>query len=411
MLKLLNIAREEIIYHARYWTFYIVTLGMPLLFAGLGAIPRIQMFAEDAPLPNVETVFTVDETISVPTGYVDYADLIRIVPAEQQANLRPFADETTAEAALTREEIDSYYVIASDYLTSGTVTQYSNNPQLLDRTNAPIRRLLQDNLLLKLDDPIIAARLDQPTNIVQRGPPQTELDILGQFDWQRLATAGLVMGLFAFATNLCGALLIRALQREIKARVLEVMVTSTTPTQFILGKTLGLATLALLQVSLALLAAAWVYGQNPDGSGPAPLPLWVVLAILPYLILGIAAYCGIAMSIAAIWPNPRESGMLLASARFIALSPAILVLPMLPDFDSLYATLVTTLFPPGIALLMTFRLLMTQIPVWQWLIGLLGLTLWATFTLNLSIRLFRARGLMTGKESSLRTVVQALRGR
>lgn len=410
MLKLLSIARQEIVYYTRSWAFIIITFGLPLIFAALGAIPRLQMFAEQAPLPNVETVFTIDETVTVPTGYVDYANLIQIIPADQLSNIHAFSDEAAAKKALQAETIDSYYVIASDYLTSGLVTQYSNNPQLLDRTNAPLRRLLKDNLLLTLDDPILATRLDTPYTIIKRGPPESELDMFGDIDWQRLATAALVMGLFAYSINICGALLIRALQREVKARVMEILITSSTPTQFIVGKTVGLTSLALGQVSLALLAAAWVYGSNPDGSGPAAIGLAVIGSVLPYLLLGVIAYCGIAMSIAAIWPNPRESSLLLSVARLIALSPVVCALPMVVDFDGLYAVIVT-LFPPTAALLMTFRLLMTSVPVWQWLLGLIGLSVWAGLCVMLSVRLFRARGLMTGKESSFITITQALRGR
>ncbi|MDM8527447.1 ABC transporter permease [Anaerolineales bacterium HSG24] len=401
MLKLLNIAREEIWFHARQWTFYLVTFGVPLLFAAIGAIPRIQVAAKDAPLPDVETVFTIDETITEPTGYVDHADLITFVPADLSENLFPFADESSAEQSLQAKEIESYYVITSDYISSGLVTQYSNNPQLLAHTDGPIRALLRDNLLETMPDPLIAARLEMPVYIINNGPPPPQYGFLPvDLDLRQLFSAGLIVSLFAYTINVSGSLLIRSLQREVKMRVMEILITSTTPQQLLGGKLVGLISLSLFQVSLSLLAAAWVYGNNPDGSGPAQLSLVALAYSVPYLFFGLIAYCGFVMSLAAIWPNPRESGMLLGGARIIAMSPLGGILFILPDLDG-WLAVILTMFPLTAALLMPFRLLLSSVPMWQWLVGLVWLILWATLTVSLSIRLFRARGLMTGQSTSI----------
>jgi ABC-2 type transport system permease protein len=372
---------------------------MPLLFATIGAIPRLQTTAEEMPLPDVETVFTIDETLTVHTGYVDYAELITYVPSEQAENLRAFPDETTAKNALLHGDIESYYVIATDYITSGNVTQYSNNPQLLAHTDIPMRRLLHSNLIKTIDDPLIAARVENPVDVTLNGPPPPKFGFLpANFDIQRLLSAGLVVGLFAYAINVCGALLIRALQREVKMRVLEILITSTTPTQFIGGKMVGLIALALLQVSLTLLATIWVYGNNPDGSGPAALPLTALIFSLPYLFLSLVAYSGMVMSMAAVWPDPRESGLLLSLARLIVMAPLGGVLFILTDLNG-PLSVGLTIFPLTSGLLMPFRLLLSSVPLWQWTLGLICLFPWSIFTVVISIRLFRTRGLLTGQSN------------
>ncbi|MDM8530969.1 ABC transporter permease [Anaerolineales bacterium HSG25] len=413
MLKLLNIAREEIWYHARQWTFYLVTFGVPLMFAALGAIPRIQVAAEDAPLPNVETVFTIDETITEPTGYVDHADLITFIPDDLSENLFPFADEASADHALQAEEIESYYVIASNYISSGVVTQYSHNPQLLAHTDGPIRALLRDNLMETVADPLIAERLEMPVYIINNGPPPPQYGFLPlDLDLRQLFSASLIVSLFAYTINVSGSLLIRSLQREMKMRVMEILITSTTPHQFIGGKLVGLISLALFQVSLSLLAAAWVYGNNPDGSGPARLSLIALAYCVPYLFFGLIAYCGVVMSMAAVWPNPRESGLLLGGARIIAMSPLVGILFILPDLDG-WLAVVLTIFPLTATLLMPFRLLLSGVPMWQWLIGLAGLMFWSFLTVSLSMQLFRTRGLLTGQSTSifnLRRIIRVVQG-
>lgn len=409
MFKLLQVARAEIAYHTQYWTFYLVTFGMPLIVASLGAIPRLQLVAEQTPLSQVETVFNLEEELTIPTGYVDYADIINHIPPETADTLQPFADETSAKQALIQGNINSYYVIAADYITGGTVTQYSNSPQLLTSTDLPFSRIIDDNLISQLDDPVLAQRLQNPITMVTQGPPRRVISFVSEeIDLSRLMTAGLLVGLFSYTVSTSGALMVRGLQREIKVRVMEILITSTSPSQFIGGKMVGLATLALCQASLSFIAVLWVYGNNPDGSGPAAIPLTVILRCIPYLVLGLTAYCGIVMSMAAVWPNPRESGMLLSLAQLMALAPLIGVLFIVPDLHS-WLSILLSIFPPTATLLMSFRLLLTSVPIWQWLIGLLGLSLWAALTVSLSIHLFRARGLMTGQSVKPKVVLQALK--
>ena len=57
--KLLIVAQQEIWYHLRQWTFYMTILVMPLVFAALGALPRLRDVAQEAPLPPVETILSV----------------------------------------------------------------------------------------------------------------------------------------------------------------------------------------------------------------------------------------------------------------------------------------------------------------------------------------------------------------
>jgi len=408
MFKLLAVARAEMAYHTQYWTFYLVTFGMPLLIAGLGAIPRLQVAAEQTPLSQIETVFNLEQEITSPTGYIDYANIISQIPPEATDMLQPFSDETVAKEALLKGDIDSYYIIAADYITTGTVTQYSNNPQLLTNTDLPFSRIIGDNLMSQIDDPILAQRLQEPINMVTRGPPRRAISFIAQeIDFNRLMTAGLLVGLFSYTVSTSGALMVRGLQREIKVRVMEILITSTSASQFIGGKMVGLATLALCQATLSLVAVLWVYGNNPDGSGPAAIPLTVMIRCIPYLALGLISYCGIVMSMAAIWPNPRESGMLLGLAQLTALTPLIGALFMVPDLHS-WLSILLSMFPPTATLLMSFRLLLTDVPIWQWLIGLIGLSLWATLTVSLSIRLFRARGLMTGQSVKPQVMLRAI---
>lgn len=410
MTKFLHIAWQEMAYHLKQWTFYFTAIGMPLIFALVGAWPQVQTVTQETPLAKVETIFNEPGTLTAPVGYVDQAGLIEVVPSEEVDYLRAFTNEANASAALQQGEIESYYVIAADYVQSGQVTQYSPAPQLLTSSDGAIQRLLRDNLLHHLDNPTLAARLTAPVNLVRRGPPPPAFSFIpAGLETGKLISAGLVLMLFAYMLNVSGILVLRAFQREARARVLEVLLVSTTPAQLVGGKIAGLATLALGQAGVTLLVVMLVYGQNPDRSGPAALPGAALALSLPYLLLGYLAYCGAMMAVAAIWPNLPESASLLAIARLVALSPVIGVLFILPNPNGAPA-LWLSLCPLTSPLLMPFRLLLGSVPGVQWIIGILGLLVWAAFCIWLSIRLFRAHGLLTGRPVTPQVVWAILRG-
>ncbi len=409
MPKLLIVAQQEIWYHLRQWTFYLTIVMMPLVFAAIGAIPRIQDAAQQTSLPEVETILDIPSTeLQTMVGYVDQSGLITTLPENDEGGFLTFADETTAAQALAEGKIESFYVIAADYLQSGQVIQYSAKPQLLVDTDGAVRALLRNNLLILLNDPTLESRLNHPVKFVRHGPPpQTFTFIPPDLNLARLLSAGLVVALFVYVINIGGNLLLRALQREVRARVLEVIVVSATPEQFIGGKLLGLTSLTLAQAGMTLLAGALIYGQNPDGSGPAALPIDALLLSIPYLVCGFLAYCGGIMSIAALWPDFRESGSLLAVMRLLTLLPLIGALFILPHPNGSIAVALT-IFPVTAHLLMPFRMLITTVPYWQWTLGLISLLSWTIFWIWLSMRLFRVQSMLTGRSATPKLLWQAL---
>ncbi len=409
MKKLLAVTREELAFHLRQWAFYITALIIPLMFAAAGLLPQLEEVTQETPIAEVETIFTETTVVKVPTGYVDLANVIKSVPEEQAENFQEFPDEMSAIAALEAEEIESYYVIDAEYVTNGRVTQYSNNPQLLSGGDDVLQRLLRANLLSAVDDEV-AERLQQPVNLIREGPPPAAFSFIpSTTDMRELASAGLILLLFAYLINVGGSLILRSLQREVRARVLEVLIVSTTPEQFIGGKLLGLTVLTMSQGIITLVVAYFVYGNNADSFGPATLPLTTLLLSLPYLLLGYVAYCGGMMSLTTVWPNLPESGSLLAIVRLLMFTPLIGVLFILPNPDS-SAAIFLTLFPLTGPLLMPFRLLLTTVPIWQWAVGAILLLALAAFSVWLSARLFRIQSLLTGRTASPKVLWSALRG-
>ena len=406
MHKLFAVAREELAFHLRQWSFYVSLAVMAGMFAAMGAFPRLRTAASASPLGDVETVFTVDDTITIPTGLVDDAHILVDIPPEQ--NLTLYLTEEDAVAALKLGEIERYYVIAEDYVDSGQIAGYSLEAQLIVGSDSPVSHLIRRNLLHLLDDPYLGERLQKPTVITYNGPPIPAFNFVPpDLDVSRLAAAAIIGAFFTFLINISGALLLRAIQRESEARALEIVITSTTPGQFIGGKLLGLSTLVLIQAGVTLLVGLLVYGRNPDGLGPAAIPPGLIAIALPYVLLGYLAYSGTMLCIAALLPTLAESTQLQFFIRLASLMPMLGVVFILPNPSGATAVWLTTL-PIFAPLLMPFRALITAVPPWQILLSLLVQLIWAAWLIWLSTRLFRVYSLLTGRTPMLKAVWTAV---
>lgn len=410
MTKLLSVAREEMLVYLRQWTFYVSLAIMVGTFVAVGAFPQLRQAAAASPLSDIETVFTVEETITVPTGYVDYAHIIQHIPEEQIENFRAFPDEPAAAEALRMGLIESYYIIEPEFMATGQVRQITLDATLMSRTDAAVEQLLKDNVLYQIEDPNLAARLATPFYLVRNGPPRPVFRFIPEgVDLSVLASAGLVVMLFTYLTNASGFLLLTALHRESEARILETLVASTTPAQFIGGKLLGLSVLVFGQAGLSLLGGLLVYGRETGNFSPSALPLNIILLAIPYLLLGYFGFSTTMLSVAAVFPMLKENYQLQFFMRLLILTPLVGLLFILPNAHSV-PSVTLTLFPLTAPLLMPFRMILTTVPGWQIVLGLSFLVIWDILQFWIATRLFRAHGLLTGRAATPKALWTVLRG-
>ena len=243
MKKLWLIAWNEFNYHVRQASFFVALGLMVVLVLLLNWLPGGNPSAISLDLSSltaVQETLALGESFSSnePIGYVDLVDLVTPETAADYENMLPYSSEASAKAALLAGEIRHYYVIDEDYVDSGRVRHYSAVAARLTMADSDIEQLLRQSLREQTyaDRPDIPSPLeivwqDQPNPMLSRLPAELNGGIL--------FTAVAIMGLFAYLVNISGALLLDALMRESSARIMEMMVTTTTPAQFLGGKVLG----------------------------------------------------------------------------------------------------------------------------------------------------------------------------
>ena len=245
MKKTLQIMVAEIRVSLRRKTFVLFAIALPLI---LGIIALTLMVinrsgSEATPEPPAAVA-------AASIGFVDESGLISSAPEHAAAGrLVMFTDRVEAQAAQEAGQIDGFYLVDSDYLQTGEITY------MTDRYN-PFENRLETNALSwvllynLMDGDLGAARqVWQPMKVEDvRLSPTASASV--EDSWI-VELFPLLMVLILYMVILIPAgSLVNSVIDEKKNRVLEVLMTSVSSEQFIVGKILALGLLGLLSAAL-----------------------------------------------------------------------------------------------------------------------------------------------------------------
>lgn len=345
------------------------------------------------------------------TGYVDLSGLVREVPVDLQERLIAYQSEALADSALQSGELDAYVIIAADYLESGKVIYV--RPDF-----TPLGGLMQSDAVADLlNYNLLGADAERFAQWQQ--PVVFEYEYLSpqeQRDPENAMTFFLpYVTAFVFYMVILGSasLMLNSVSKEKENRVMEILMTSVTPTQLMAGKMAGLGLAGLLQTvvwslgGLLMLRFSGNAFELPSSFQLSPLLLfWGAL----YFLLGYAVYASLMGAIGALAPNLRETGQTVTLVVMPLVAP-LMFINLLIDKPNHPLSVFFSLFPFTSPVGMMARLAGTTVPLWQNLVALMLLALTAWLTVRAAAGIFRAQNLLSGQALKVKVFLRALIGK
>jgi ABC-2 type transport system permease protein len=403
MNKTLLIFKHEFSITIKRVGYIILTLIIPVLALLAIGIAQLMTTLSQASDNKIVHIGYVDELGLVDEAFDD--DLVRFVP---------YTSKETANQALASNEISTFIIIPDDFLSSGIIKRFT---LVKENTTAPatvsqIKRFLSVNLLKDKISPevlnlVVSPLMLEVTLVTAQGEQAIE---------QKSFANVIIPGVFAFLLSLAlmfGATsLVNGLGEEKESRLIEVLFSSVSVRQLLIGKLLALGLAGLLQVlvwlisaPLLLLLASSLFGgllsviEIPDN--------FILLGIL-YFILGYLLFAVLSIGVGAITPTAREGGQLSMFYVMLGFIP-LWFSSLLFTFPNSTFSVILTLFPATAPVQNMLRLGLTDIPIWQILLSIGLLILSITLGLYISIRLFRIYMLMHGKRPGIKTIMQHIK--
>ena len=197
--------------------------------------------------------------------------------------------------------------------------------------------------------------------------------------------------------------LLGAVMAEKSQRVVEVMLGCVTPFELMLGKLLGALGVALTGSVFYLGGVLFaLFQMGVAGFVPFHLLPWFLI----YVVLAILMVGGNGVALGAVCNDQRDAQNLTLPSILPMLIPMFLLGPILREPNSLFAT-VASLIPPFTPVLMLMRQgTPAGVPLWQPVVGLVGVLGFTALVLFAGARIFRVGLLMQGKTPQLREILR-----
>ena len=401
MSKLWVVARHEYRKITRKRSFLFGTLAMPLFFVAIMALAIVVVIAGDdqRPIGYVDQAGVLTKVTSLPPDNDDGPNPIKLVP---------FATEPQARTALQNGEIQAYYVLPADYLTS-------RNAQLVywdKEPRTPAQRRF-DNL--------VRANLTSglPSDVATRAQKGIDLTARSADGHQEVGGSSFInifvpffIGLFFSIVVLSsGNYLLEAVADEKENRTIEVMATSMTPGQLIGGKAIGLMTVALTQIGilgLTIVVSLIVGAQFIEALRAITLPWSMLLTLAVFFVPTYALIAGMMISIGSMVTETRQGQQIAGALNMLFTLPFFFIVVFFSAPNSPLATILT-IFPTTAFLTIALRWSMTTIPLWEMIVGWIAVTAAAIFMVWAAARIFRLGMLQYGQRLDVKSMLRAVR--
>ncbi len=402
MNKAFIILKHEFWQTVKNRPFIILTLALPLLaILGLGIYSGVHHWYHPG-VPQQEKI-----------GYVDYTGMFGNPPSEPDVQFILYTDEQTAKDALLAKDVKEYLVIPADYLSTGAVTRYTLSREVTPstKTTGQITDFLVSNLLVGKVSPQVLQRVETPVLLAS-----FRLNESGEIAPNQNIVASYVVPivfavLFMISVFMSSGFLFQSVTEEKENRVMEILLSSVSSGQLLVGKVLGLGIAGLLQVAVWLVTVEVFFrvasGIIPAFSGlsiPAGIIGWGIL----YFILGYLMFAALYAGIGSISASAREGQGWSTIFVLPAIVPYYLSYFIVSNPEGAVSRALT-FFPLTSPMTSIIRLANHAISAWEIALSLIILAGSAVFIMWLAAKMFRVFILMYGKRPALREIIRYVR--
>jgi len=402
MNKAFIILKHEFSQTMKNRSFIILTLALPLLaILGVGIYQGVQHWYHPGTPQEVKI------------GYVDQTGMFDEYTSQAGVLFVLYPDEEKAKDALLTKDIKEYFVIPADYLSSGLVTRYTMSREVepSGKTTAQITDFLLSNLLGGEVSPQVMERVKTPLLMAS-----IRLNETGEIaPYQDVVSSYFVPIIFAtlfiISIMFSSGFLFQSVTEEKENRVMEILLSSVSSGQLLVGKVLGLGAAGLIQVAVWLITVV-IFAEVAPGiipslssiSIPASLIGWGIL----YFILGYLLLAGLSAGIGSIGATAREGQGWSTIFTLPAVAPLWFTYFIIGSPEGAVSRALT-FFPLTSPVTSMMRLANHAISAWEIALSLIILIGSIVLTMWVAAKIFRVFLLMYGKRLAFREIVRYVR--
>lgn len=416
--RLIAVIKREFKERVMKKSFLIFTLLTPILFGALMIVPSLLWMVKSEKVNKIivfdKTGFMIEGLLTIEKENAqkeDFLTQIEFIKAPENESPKNYIFKVGEE----KSQIDGILEIENSSNGKIISTFYGkniSNIKLISNLERNLNSVLLASLLKKnniSDD--VAKELSQKVDIkavkVEKGGKTKESSFLKEYLKTFFVSILLYMLIIGY-----GQTLMRGVMEEKSNRVVEILLSSLKPSELLLGKVLGIASVGLLQYLIWIICGVALFLFNPMNFTsslekgyikPEEIALFVV-----FFVLGFFFYASVFAALGAICSTDQEVQQLMLPVVMILIFP-VLILGMIlqnPNATWVVVLSITPLFSPT---LMMTRIAIMSVPLWQVVLSIGFLVLGIVFMAWIGGKIYRTGILMTGKRPTVFELLKWIR--
>lgn len=447
--KIFLVLEREFLVRVKTKLFLISTLLVPFGFALFIGITVAVQFWQSEP---EEVIVILDES-------QELAEEIRLkAPARYRLNGSRSLDELREQ--ILGGEIDGVLILSSELIEGRGEAELlyggSGGLRLLSSVRSDVRDVVRERRLARLEvSEEVREVFESSVSLNSRKLTEEGIEVAD--NTAIFSAIGFIMGLIIFVALFgYGAILMRGVIEEKTSRIIEVIASSIRPMEILIGKILGITSVALLQFGIWVIlffsvsiaagpiiasitspteqmtelideeAMSEMMQSNPELSGaisaaenapvsngelPFDIPeieLSLILYFFLYFILGYFLYASLFAAIGSAVDSETDSQQLMTPVMILIMFAYFFNVQVMQSPDTTLSTVVS-MIPFFSPINMITRIAISEVPFWQILTSLSLLVVMIWGILMLSARIYQNGILSYGKKASFKDLLKWIR--
>lgn len=414
MNKIGAVAKWEYLEKVKSKAFLIGLFLTPVIMVAMGVLPSLFANQEDKESKVIGVIDQsgeiampfaqrMEERYKLANGQPNY--VVRSLAVGKDINIENAVEEANRKVAA--DEIEGYCVFKGS-ISSDSLVEYRSKAVGDFRIGMRIEENLKNILAEKravargIDLKLLkelSVRLDLKMVKLSKTGEKEE----SGFERVFISAYVFLMMLFLLIVT-SGQLLVRSVLEEKSNRIVEVLVSSCSPTELMAGKVLGLSGLGFTQIgfwTLIGVAASLQFGLNLVDIGHA-------LLLVVYFVLGYLFYAAVFIGAGSPLTTEQEAQQITSYLVLLLIVPIVLALPAMKNPDATWLK-VLTYIPFMTPTMMALRIPIQTPSVWEILATIVLMIVSIYFAMVVAGRIFRIAILSTGKSPRLAEIVRWVR--
>jgi ABC-2 type transport system permease protein len=409
MKKILAVAKWEYLEKVKTKTFIISLIITPIIIILFSVLPSI-LFSEEA--PKVEVIGVIDTSEVYFKDLVDQLDKYKLADGQknyvlinQSLKNKNFEEmKAAANENVQKNLIEGCLILyhaGSDSIYAEYRTKTLGNFKNVGRFEEAIKSIrlkkkleeegIDTKFINYFQDRVVVEQMK-----IEEGGKVSDMDFITTF-FISIIFILLLMMMVVYT----GQMLVRSMIEEKSSRLIEMLVSSSTPDELLTGKIIGLSLLGLTQIMIWFLIGISLVA----GALIPPAAFNNLFPMLLYFILGFLFYASLFVGIGSTVNTEQEAQQITTYLSLVLMLPVVIAMPAIqnPDF---IVTKIFSYIPLTTPTVMLLRLNVENVSQFEIILTLAILVLSIFIVTKISAKIFRIGILSYGNKPTIKEILR-----